>query len=91
MPTGTSFSHGYANGHMSYKKIAEFMTENGYKMGHSTAYGVHLSAMEKIYESINRTINDNQQQTPEEVSKIAADPRFQSAIEAYLREACTPK
>ena len=56
MPKGFKSENGYAtvvkDGGMSYKDIAEEMTRRGYKMKHSAARNVLLSAMQKIAQNV---------------------------------------
>ena len=82
MPKGQSFDHGYATAAMGYREISEIMTANDDKMNHSTARNVFLSAMTKLCTSVAELMGEDLDD-PEVVAK---DPRFQSAIEAYLRE-----
>ena len=82
MPKGQSFDHGYATAAMGYREISEIMTAHGDKMNHSTARNVFLSAMTKLSKSVADLMGE-ELDDPETVSK---DPRFQSAIESYLRE-----
>jgi len=84
MPKGQTFDHGYATATMGYREISEFMTERGDKMNHSTARNVFMSAMTKMSESVIRVLGDEAPLDPQHAAK---DPRFQSAIESYLREA----
>ena len=83
MPKGQSFDHGYATAAMGYREISEIMTANNDKMNHSTARNVFLRAMTKLCKSVAETMGE-ELDDPETAAK---DPRFQSAIEAYLREA----
>jgi hypothetical protein len=81
MPKGFKKEHGYAtvdslDGSMGYREIAEFMTENGDKMNHSTARNVFLSAMSKLAGDVC-TQFDGHSRKKEEMAK---DPRFQSGI-----------
>ena len=83
MPKGFKSKNGYAttnhvsNG-MGYREIAEVMTEEGFKMNHSTARNVFLSSMKKLVVSVceleEKVIND------EDMYRIASDPRFQSGV-----------
>lgn len=80
----TKFIHGYAkNSAMSYHEIGHFMTAHGYKMSHSLVHYVFGNAMQKIANSICEAIGDDKTIDPKLCAK---DPRFQSAIETYLKE-----
>lgn len=83
MPLGFKSSHGYATvrsseGGFGYREIAEAMTKRGFKMNHSTARNVFLSAMYKIASDVcklyNAEINDVS------IKRISSDPRFQSGV-----------
>ena len=89
MPAGFKSSHGYATvkatqGGMGYREIAEVMTERGFKMNHSTARNIFLSAMSKIAESVcdlyDCDTGDNN------LKKVSSDPRFQSGVLDVLRD-----
>jgi len=84
MPAGSQFVHGYATAEMGYREISEFMTELGDKMNHSTARNVFLNAMVKISKGVQSAMGEL---SDIDSLDIAKDPRFQSAIEAYLKEA----
>jgi len=87
MPKGQVFDHGYATAAMGYRAISEHMTERGDKMNHSTARNVFLSAMVKLCESISDVLDlKNELKDPISPEAAAKDPRFQCAIESYLRE-----
>jgi len=81
MPKGFKKQHGYAtvdslDGSMGYREIAEFMTENGDKMNHSTARNVFLSAMSKLAGDVCTQFDGHSRKKDE----MAKDPRFQSGI-----------
>jgi len=85
MPKGYKKEHGYATvdslaGGLGYREIAEFMTENGEKMNHSTARNIFLSAMEKIALGVSKQY-DGDIISSKEMSK---DPRFQESIYDFL-------
>jgi hypothetical protein len=83
MPIGKKFDLGYAKASLGYKEIADCMThEFGDKMNHSTARGVFLNAMKKIAKEISKVVDGKKSFDYETISR---DPRFQSAIEAYLK------
>tara|TARA_R110000824_G_scaffold46289_16_gene133186 strand:- start:4236 stop:4511 length:276 start_codon:yes stop_codon:yes gene_type:complete len=89
MPKGYRSSHGYATvktniGGLGYREIAEKMSEDGFKMNHSTARNIFLGAMSKLareacmmYEVSPNSAN---------LKKISSDPRFQSGIFDILSE-----
>lgn len=87
MPRGHKVKGGYFTvtsipGADDYKLIAKKCTEMGYKMQHSTARNIFLSAMTKIAQSVYDThgIRANEK----EVSEIAKSPGFQSSIAEIL-------
>jgi len=86
MPKGFKSENGYAtvvkDGGMSYKDIAEEMTRRGYKMKHSAARNVLLSAMQKIAQNVCTLYGLGE----EDVSKVASDPRFQECVAEYLED-----
>tara|TARA_Y100000816_G_C25764359_1_gene401406 strand:- start:161 stop:454 length:294 start_codon:yes stop_codon:yes gene_type:complete len=82
MPKGHKSKNGYATvqveGGMGYREIAEYMTEKGDEMNHSTARNVFLRAMKKVAK--DACSMSGLKLTDKEISKIAADPRFQSGL-----------
>jgi hypothetical protein len=88
MPKGQKFDHGYATASMGYREISEYMTERGDKMNHSTARNVFLSAMRKLSSSVCSMMDPEKSGNIED---IARDPRFQDAVESYLREGSKEK
>lgn len=86
MPKGHKSENGYStvikNGGMSYKDIAEKMTENGYKMKHSAARNILLEAMKKLAVGVCELYD----MSDADISKVASDPRFQECIASYLEE-----
>jgi len=89
MPKGFKSTHGYAtvseieNG-LDYRAIAKVMCDEGFQMNHATARNIFLRAMQKIAVSICQIyklpLNN------ENISRIAKDPRFQSAIVDLLAD-----
>ena len=83
MPKGHKSSHGYATVSkvehaMDYRKIAEYMTGQGYKMNHATARNVFVRAMSKLAKPIFELYG-----VPTDSKSIMAaaqDPRFQEGI-----------
>jgi len=89
MPKGFKTTHGYATVRASesglgYREIAEHMTDSGDKMNHSTARNIFLSAMSKF--ATNACSLYDAQPTRENIKRISADPRFQSAILDMIKE-----
>jgi hypothetical protein len=87
MPKGFKKEHGYATvdslgGSMGYREIAEYMTENGDKMNHSTARNVFLSAMSKLAGDVCTQFGGHSRKKEE----MAKDPRFQSGIYDILAD-----
>ena len=91
MPKGQVFDHGYATAAMGYREISEFMVELGDKMNHSTARNVFMSAMTKLSNAVINIVEEDSEFAKLDPELAAKDPRFQSAIESYLREMCTNK
>lgn len=85
MPEGKKFTHGYSTVEdgMGYREISEEMTRRGDKMGHSHARSVFIKGMSKFADGLGSLINENTNYLDSE--EVARDPRFQSAIAAYLR------
>ena len=86
MPKGYKSENGYSTvvkaGGKSYKEIAEEMTSMGFKMKHSAARNILIEAMKKFAVGVCELYDmDN-----EDISRIAADPRFQDCIASYLEE-----
>lgn len=80
MPKGTKFDSGYAtvtNIGMSYREIAEYMTENGRKMNHATARNYFLRAINKIARPIIECIGNETSITEDD---LINNPHFQSAL-----------
>ena len=88
MPKGYKKETGYGSskslGGKSYHQIAESMNDKNYKMNHSTARNVFVSALSKIASSICDSYD--KQLSEKEIKKIAIDPRFQEAVAEYMRE-----
>ena len=73
------------------REISEFMIELGDKMNHSTARNVFMSAMTKLSNAVINIVEEDSEFAKLDPELAAKDPRFQSAIESYLREMCTNK
>ena len=89
MPKGFKTTHGYATvrateSGLGYREIAEHMTEKGDTMNHSTARNIFLSAMSKF--ASNACSLYAVQPNREDINRISADPRFQSAILDMIKE-----
>jgi len=88
MPKGFKSKHGYATVKASqeglgYREIAEVMTDRGFKMNHSTARNIFLSAMEKLAEGCCTLYEKDK--NPIALKQISSDPRFQSGILDILK------
>ena len=87
MPKGHKVKGGYftvasISGADDYKLIAKKCTEMGYKMQHSTARNVFLSAMTKIAKSIHTS--NGSIASENELFEIAKNPVFQSSVAEIL-------
>tara|TARA_Y100000593_G_scaffold76546_1_gene141520 strand:- start:796 stop:1080 length:285 start_codon:yes stop_codon:yes gene_type:complete len=88
MPKGHISKHGYAtvsqsDGGLGYREIAEVMCDAGFKMNHSTARNIFLSAMRKIARDSCDMFGIDP--TEENLKRISSDPRFQSGIIDILK------
>ena len=88
MPKGHVSKHGYAtvsqsDGGLGYREIAEVMCDAGFKMNHSTARNVYVSALMKIAKDVTglyeMKLNEKQ------IKEIAIDPRFQGAVSDFMK------
>jgi len=89
MPKGHRSEHGYATVSggaqgMDYRRIAEKMTEDGYKMNHATARNVFLAAMRKLAMPVCEIYTEGCQ--VELVDRTAKDPRFQAGMIDLVNE-----
>jgi len=89
MPKGFKVERGYATvgsdtGGLGYREIAEKMSEEGFKMNHSTARNVFISAMRKIAEEMVTLYDCNPNQ--EKIDEISIDPRFQLGVSEAIRD-----
>ena len=87
MPKGFKSEHGYATvtsveGALDYRRIAEKMTEEGFKMNHATARNVFLSALRKIAKPVHDM--HGKSNSYDALQKTAKDPRFQSGVAEIL-------
>ena len=81
MPQGFKSENGYAtvtDSGKGYREIAEYMTENGFKMNHSTARNVFLATMKKLAKEVCDLYS--LEVSNDELTRVAADPRFQSGL-----------
>ena len=88
MPKGHVSAHGYATvshdeGGLGYREIAEIMCESGFKMNHSTARNIFLSAMRKVARDSCHIFGIDP--TEENLKRISSDPRFQSGVIDILK------
>lgn len=88
MPKGFKSDNGYATtselGGKSYQEIANAMTDQGFKMNHSTARNVCVNGLVKIAKQV--TAQQGLQLSEKDIIKIAKDPRFQSGISDIIRD-----
>jgi len=85
MPKGYTSDFGYATvssseGCLTYREIAEVMTESGDKINHSTARNIFLRAMRKIAHKVASDYEGC------DTDAVAEDPRFQEAIQELASE-----
>ena len=83
MPKGFKADRGYAtvaslDSGLGYREIAEKMTDEGFKMNHSTARNIFLSAMDKFAKEVCNLYNI--EPTHANIKKVSSDPRFQDGI-----------
>ena len=82
MPKGHKSKNGYATvqsqGGMGYREIAEYMSETGDSMNHSTARNIFLRAVKKVAK--DACVVSGAALSDREIEKIAADPRFQAGL-----------
>ena len=87
MPKGFKKENGYATtselGGITYQEVAKKMNEKGFKMNHSTARNVYVSALMKIAKDVTglyeMKLNEKQ------IKEIAIDPRFQGAVSDFMK------
>lgn len=88
MPKGFKIENGYATtlelGGKSYQEIADAMTDQGFKMNHSTARNVCVNGLVKIAKKV--TEHQGLQLSEKDIIKIAKDPRFQSGVSDIIRD-----
>lgn len=88
MPKGHKVKGGYftvssIQGAEDYKMIAKRCSELGYKMQHSTARNVFLSAMGKIAYSVQKSLGNNPSE--KELFEISKNSNFQSSVAEILK------
>ena len=86
-PKGKKIPGGYASvasipGADDYKLIAKKCSEMGYKMGHSTARNIFLSAMMKVADNLHKSQGTSC--TNRQLFEIARNPAFQSSVAEVL-------
>ena len=88
MPKGFKVENGYATtselGGKSYQEIANAMSDQGFKMNHSTARNVCVNGLVKIAKQV--TEQQGLQLSEKDIIKIAKDPRFQSGVSDIIRD-----
>jgi transposase-like protein len=89
MPKGFKVERGYAtvssdSGGLGYREIAERMCEDGFKMNHSTARNIFISAMRKIAEDMVKLYDGDHDKG--KVDDICIDPRFQLGVSEAMRD-----
>ena len=93
MPKGFKSDNGYATttelGGKSYQEIADEMTDQGYKMNHSTARNICVNSLKKIAQSV--LDNQDMKVTEKELIRIAKDPLFQSGVADILKDSTIKK
>tara|TARA_B100000900_G_scaffold412035_1_gene432989 strand:- start:1108 stop:1380 length:273 start_codon:yes stop_codon:yes gene_type:complete len=88
MPKGFKTQNGYGTtkdlGGSTYHEVASKMNDLGYKMNHSTARNIYVSALIKIA----RNVTDLYQveNSEKDLKKIAINPDFQTAISSFMKE-----
>ncbi len=88
MPKGHKLENGYSTskslGGDSYQEISDKMSDQGFKMNHSTARNVFVNSLKKIAKDVTSLYDIDCDDR--ELSRIAKDPRFQGAIVEFMRE-----
>ena len=86
MPKGFKAKNGYATvgerGGLGYREIAEVMSKNGDPMKHSAARNSFLQGMRKLAKPLVEMYG----MSPDDVDRIALDPRFQESIADIIEE-----
>jgi hypothetical protein len=87
MPKGFKKQNGYATisdlGGSTYHEVAKEMNEQGFKMNHSTARNVYVSALIKIAKDVTGLYD--MKLNEKELKEIAIDPRFQGAVSDFMK------
>ena len=87
MPKGFKKENGYATtselGGVTYQQVAKEMNERGFKMNHSTARNVYVSALMKIAKDVTGLYEMNLNES--QIKEIAIDPRFQGAVSDFMK------
>ena len=88
MPKGFKSDNGYATtgnlGGKSYQEIADIMTDNGYKMNHSTARNICVNSLKKLATNLAKLQGKQFDET--DIIRIAKDPRFQEGIAEIIKD-----
>lgn len=87
MPKGFKKQNGYATtsdlGGVTYHEVAREMNDLGFKMNHSTARNVYVSALMKIARDVSDLYE--MKLDSKEIKEIAIDPRFQGAVSDFMK------
>tara|TARA_B100000282_G_C31441432_1_gene358169 strand:- start:136 stop:402 length:267 start_codon:yes stop_codon:yes gene_type:complete len=87
MPKGFKTKNGYGTtkelGGATYHEVAQVMNEKGFKMNHSSARNIYISAMMKIAREVSNLYE--LKHTDKEIKSIAIDPDFQSAVSDFIK------
>lgn len=81
---GQKLNNRFHRSEMHFIDISNVMISKGYKLKHSACRGIFIDSIKKIYKEINKIIPNENKKI--DINQIALDSRYQSAIEAYLKE-----
>jgi len=88
MPKGFKSENGYGTSKlfdgMTYHEIADTMRDSGYKMNHSTARNVFVSALIKVADEITDLYDLNLSE--QELKRLAINPDFQDSVRGFMSE-----
>tara|TARA_R100001591_G_scaffold99353_1_gene105587 strand:+ start:810 stop:1103 length:294 start_codon:yes stop_codon:yes gene_type:complete len=88
MPKGFKSENGYGTSKlfdgMTYHEIAHSMREAGYKMNHSTARNVFVSALIKVADEISDLYELNL--TDRDLKRLAINPDFQDSVRGFMSD-----
>jgi len=87
MPKGHKVKGGYASvaslpGADDYKLIAKKCSDQGFKMGHSTARNIFLGAMMKVADNLHKSQGNTY--SNRQLFEIARNPSFQMSVAEVL-------